>query len=758
MTVPAAPPLTRLRLLGRFSAMPDGEPSAQLKISSKKGVALVAYLALHPEHSVSREKIATLLWGDRPDRQARLNLRQVILALRKNFATASHELIALDGEMVGLHMDRISVDALEFQKLCRSSDPADIERAALLYGGTFLSELDVETEEFDDWLQSTRARFEAEAARVLEGCAERCDADGRGALAIDAAERLVALDPLREGWQQRLLGIYARHRGTEAALAHARTFVALLKKELDVDPEPSTSALIEDIRCGAIQPMRTELPVPLIANGGGEALKPMMPAPSPVVWANEPALLPAPVIAPVLPARWSASLWRAGAGALWFVVPVSVLFIGALFLGNPRLTPLRGGLAASEVASITKAWSEPPPVVVLPFEAADNRSGDIAELMSDDVIDELSRVPNLRVISRLTSHQYWQTSRDIADVGNRLNVRFAVHGSVKTGPDKWHVNVELIDVANREQVWSDQFDQGTSDSSEAAGMIANQLGRALQVAVIKYQAARGDNLPSAKQGVDVLVAQGWGALALSSGAEGLAAAETKFSEALRRDPDRIGAVLGLAAHHVIALAMITVPEREPYISEAETLLAHVMARRAGSSPAYYYLAIAQIQHNDPQAALISLQTSVKLNPGFAPGHALMGRVLTMLGEHEAALQSIQHARSLSPKDPGMPRWDVATGLAELELGHDQAAIEWISHGVMANAETPFAQIALAAAYAQAGDQPDAELHLARFRELTPNFSNEQRLSYFPEQGQGPQLRFIDRTRQLLAKSRQANSK
>jgi len=747
-----APPLIKLRLLGRFSVRACGEPPAQLKISSKKGVALLAYLALHPEHSVSREKLATLLWGDRPDRQARLSLRQVILSLRKTFAES--ELIVLDGDAVGLRMDRVSVDALEFQKLSRSTEPGDLARAAALYGGPFLSEMDIEPEDFAAWLQLTRARIEAEAARVLESYAGQSDATDQGLLAIDAAERLVALDPLREDWQRRLLRIYARHRGAEVALAQAKTLVALLQKELDVEPEPETSELIEEIRRGARELVRPAQPLALFANNGNEAEAPAEPR---TVVADVPRHLPALPGAAVAEAHWSASLWRGSVGALWFVVPVCVLFGGALLLGNPQLTSVRKTLASSEIASIANARSESAPVVVLPFEAADRQAGAMAELVSDDVIDQLSRVPNLLVISRLTSHQLWQTSRDIVDVGNRLNVRYAVHGSVKTGPDKWHVNVELIDVASRLQVWSDQFDQSSPDRTEAAKMIADQLGRALQVAVIKYQAERGNNLPSARPAVDSLIGQGWNALVSKSDAEAMALAEMRFSEALRRDPEQISAMLGLAAHHVVALGLIMAPEREPYLSEAENLLERVLERRPGSSPAYYYLGLAQVLRGDRQAALGSLQKSVALNPSFAPGYAMIGRVLTMLGQNDAALQSIQHARDLSPRDPASPLWDLATGLVELELGHDHVAIEWISRGVAANPENPFARISLAAAYVLAGDQADADLHVAKFRELTGNFTNEQRLSYFPDGGPDRTLRFVTAVRLLLDKPRQANS-
>ena len=103
-------PVIRLRLFGRFSAVGDGVPPLPLRIASRKGIALLAYLALHPDHTASREKLATLLWGDRPDQQARLNLRQCMLSLRNALAPAANSLFILDGDAIGLRMELVSVD------------------------------------------------------------------------------------------------------------------------------------------------------------------------------------------------------------------------------------------------------------------------------------------------------------------------------------------------------------------------------------------------------------------------------------------------------------------------------------------------------------------------------------------------------------------------------------------------------------------------------------------------------------------------
>src|SRR5262245_32967975 len=78
-----APARISLRLLGRFALARDGEPTAPIELTSRKAMALVAYLAMQPEQSAGREELATLLWGNSADEQARHSLRQALASLRR---------------------------------------------------------------------------------------------------------------------------------------------------------------------------------------------------------------------------------------------------------------------------------------------------------------------------------------------------------------------------------------------------------------------------------------------------------------------------------------------------------------------------------------------------------------------------------------------------------------------------------------------------------------------------------------------------
>ncbi len=494
-------PVIRLRLLGRFSAVVDGPTPIPLRIASKKGIALLAYLALHPEHTVSRERLATLLWGDRSDAQARLNLRQCLLALRTAFAPASGELFVLDGDAVGLRMELVSIDALDFQDIHSSTAIDRLERAAGLYSGALLGDTEIEAEDFAAWLRTMRARFEAEFARVLAGLIDRRNAAGQGSLATEAAEQLTAIDPLREDWQRRLLQMYARYKCSAAALAHARTLTALLKKELDVDPEPATVALIEQIQRGEIGGPKPEPEPQLIPQGADQAPTAAAFSAS-IAMADHQALIPSQL--PSVPPRqqtvergWRTLIphLRAAAAISLIVFLTLAVSTGLLFVAGSYLIPIwtADQRAASTKADLAAALPERSPVLVLPFEASAGKDSDsIAVQISDDVIDSLSRVPNLKVISRLTSREYREQPKDISVIGKQLGVRYVVHGSVQAETGKLHVNVELIDTASRLQMWSDRFEEDQPDLAEASDAIAKRLGRAVQVAVLNFQA---DHLP-----------------------------------------------------------------------------------------------------------------------------------------------------------------------------------------------------------------------------------------------------------------------
>src|SRR6476661_4337988 len=102
-----------LNLFGGFEVcLTSGAP---LAISTKAGQAMMAYLALSPQQRHSREKLAALLWEDRPDQQARTSLRQTLAALRKAMPSTDRPWLLTGGDWVALDRDLVESDVAMFE-------------------------------------------------------------------------------------------------------------------------------------------------------------------------------------------------------------------------------------------------------------------------------------------------------------------------------------------------------------------------------------------------------------------------------------------------------------------------------------------------------------------------------------------------------------------------------------------------------------------------------------------------------------------
>ena len=206
---------------------------------------------MSPEQASTREQLAALLWGSCTDQQARQSLRQALALLRKELRWP--HFLSTDTEVVRLQPGCWSIDAREFEALSKSHEPTELDRAARLFGGDFLSGLNIEEEGFEEWLREQRQRIQLAAARLCETFVARPDLVIDGTAGARRRRAAAArIDPLREDWQRIALTLYARYRGKSEALAQAELFADVLQRELDVGPERETQDLVERIRAGEI--------------------------------------------------------------------------------------------------------------------------------------------------------------------------------------------------------------------------------------------------------------------------------------------------------------------------------------------------------------------------------------------------------------------------------------------------------------------------------------------------------------------------
>jgi TolB-like protein/Tfp pilus assembly protein PilF len=142
-------------------------------------------------------------------------------------------------------------------------------------------------------------------------------------------------------------------------------------------------------------------------------------------------------------------------------------------------------------------------IAVLPFEnlSEDKSNAYFADGIQDEILTRLSKIADLKVISRTSTQRYKNTSQSLSAIANQLGVANLLEGSVQKTNDQVRVNVQLIRAANDSHLWAETFDRRLTDifsvESEVAKAIAEQLQAHLTGREEQAIAARPTDNPEA---------------------------------------------------------------------------------------------------------------------------------------------------------------------------------------------------------------------------------------------------------------------
>lgn len=227
-----------LRLMGTFRLTgPNGEAIA---ISSRRTRGLLAYLALAPERSATRERLCGLLWSDRGEPQARASLRQCLVELRDVMALAGLDFVERHREAIALRSDAYDSDVDELRRAVERGDAGALSGVLLSLGSArLLDELEIPGL-FHDWLDQARAQLDrfigVNVSRRLERLEAERDWRSVGAL----AEAYLHRDPIDEAVVAAAIRADIATGATTTAHRRFKTLKSALAKEFGVPPGPAT--------------------------------------------------------------------------------------------------------------------------------------------------------------------------------------------------------------------------------------------------------------------------------------------------------------------------------------------------------------------------------------------------------------------------------------------------------------------------------------------------------------------------------------
>jgi serine/threonine protein kinase/TolB-like protein/Flp pilus assembly protein TadD len=428
-------------------------------------------------------------------------------------------------------------------------------------------------------------------------------------------------------------------------------------------------------------------------------------------------------------------LWRRGDSLL----AVAAIVLLVVIVAGRRLyrSSGRGGETIDSVA-------------VLPFV---NASGDpnteyLNDGITESLINSLSQLPHLRVMSRDSAFMYKGKDTDAQTVGRQLGVRAVFKGRVMQRGDNLEVSAELVDARDDSHIWGEQYTRDSADLFTLQNDLAREITSALRMRLSgedeKRMAKSYTANPEAYQ--DYLRGRYWWNKRTE---DGLNKSIDYFQQAIAKDPTYALAYAGLAdCYATLGANGVRAPnEVVPKAREAAQKALEIDSTLVEARPS---LALIKAQYDlDWSDAEKDFQQTIALNPSYAESHqwygttlARMGRLDEAMAEHRKALeldplsvvtngnlgtdfyekrqydQAIEQLRKTIELDPNFLSVHHNLGVAYVQKSMYKEGIAEIEKGLAISPDNPGPLSRLAYAYAVSGRRAEARNVLGRLNRLS----------------------------------------
>ena len=330
-----------------------------------------------------------------------------------------------------------------------------------------------------------------------------------------------------------------------------------------------------------------------------------------------------------------------GIGALAVIAVFALLFGPGLWRSKAKREP-------------TEALPIPAKsIAVLPFEnlSRDPDNAYFVEGIQDEILTRLSKIADLKVISRTSTQKYKSAPDNLRDVARQLGVANILEGSVQRSNDRVRVNVQLINALTDAHLWADTYDRQLTDIFAVESEIAKTIAETLQARLTGSEKAMIAAQPTSDTTAYELYHKGRSLWEKRSG-DNLPKAIAFYEQAVARDPKYALAYAGLANSYVLLPLYFSVPQREAMAKARE---AAMKALQIDPNLAEGHNALGKILNFDDldlAAAAREFQRAIELQPNNATAHQWYGNgPLDSLGRFEEAIAETKRAVELDPLSP-----------------------------------------------------------------------------------------------------------
>jgi TolB-like protein/thioredoxin-like negative regulator of GroEL len=334
-------------------------------------------------------------------------------------------------------------------------------------------------------------------------------------------------------------------------------------------------------------------------------------------------------------------------GKAWIYVVVigAIVSIGLFLLGRYSAATYDAASTIAEPAAIPAKS-----IAVLPFEnlSDDKNTAYFSDGITEEILNALAQIPNLKVAARRSAFQFKGSDLDLQKIGQTLGVAHILEGSLQKAGNQVRINVQLVDVNNGLQAWSEKYDRKLDNvfavEDEIAKAIATKLRVQLTGGAGQPLVASSTNNPQAHElylrGLALLAARG----------RGLIEARDSFQKAVNLDTGYAQAWGALAVTEFL-LPSYGLESFDDALPKAESAAQRALSLDPNTASAYVASGLADTFRSRWAEADKSYRRALVLAPGDAEAVNQYAQFLSSIGQLEPSLREIERAQQLDPLSP-----------------------------------------------------------------------------------------------------------
>ncbi len=379
------------------------------------------------------------------------------------------------------------------------------------------------------------------------------------------------------------------------------------------------------------------------------------------------------------------------------------------------------GQSATAPVSNTAQFAELPALAVLPFA---NLTGDaardfLAEGISEDLIDRLSRLRWLPIIARSSSFAIRDADPDPRKVGATLGARYVLEGRLRALGDQITLTASLADSESGTVLWSSKLALGDSDAPEAIETLLSGLTSALSSRIDLEEQTRALRKPQSDLKVIDLIWRGRWHLNRMTREDSVLAREC-FAEALRQEPNSPEAIIQSAWARVWDLWARRGSDND--IRDMRQMAQRAIIADCDDARGHMLAGIAEIWLRQPLRAEALLNRAIALNPSLVMAYVQLGSSLRLRDEPERAIEALRTAIRLSPNDHDMFFFACELAASHLLCGQFEDALVHAEHAMSRRAAYWFAHVVKINALVRLDRQAEARMALAELMAAKEDFT------------------------------------